>query len=101
MKRQKTDNKSKRQNFLTIISLILICAIFTFVVFSLTILTFTALQHLFRHLGWITEKNFANFAIIETVILFILLGCLISLLMINYPLNLINKVIHAFDMISK
>lgn len=103
MKKQKIERAqtNKKQNLITIISLTLICAVFSFVVFSLTILTFTALQHLFRHLGWITEKNFANFAIIETVILFILLGCFISLLMINYPLNLINKVIHAFDMISK
>lgn len=101
MKRQKTDKISKKQNFLSIISLTLICAIFTFVVFSLTILTFTALQKLFRYIGWITEKNFANFAIIETVILFILLGCFISLLLVNYPINLVNKVIHALDMISK
>ena len=104
MKKQKTDNRDlaeKKQSLISIISMTLLCAVFAFVVFSLTILTFTALQRLFRHLGWITEKNFANFAIIETVILFILLGCFISLLMVNYPIKLINKVLHAFDMISK
>ena len=104
MKKQKTDNKQfeeKKQSLISIISLTLLCAIFAFVVFSLTILSFTALQRLFKYIGWVTEKNFANFAIIETVILFILLGCFISLLMVNYPIKLVNKVLHAFDMISK
>lgn len=104
MKKQKTKSNQpfkNKQSLISIISMTIVCAVFSFVVFSLTILTFTALQRLFIYIGWITEKTFASFAIIETVILFILLGCFISLLMVNYPIKLVNKVLHSFDMISK
>ncbi len=98
MKKQKNSNK---KSLLYIITLTLICAAFAFIVFSLTALAFIGLIRLGRHFGWVTRNNFANLAIIEIVILFVCMGCFISLCLINYPLALVNKVLNAFEQISK
>lgn len=78
----------------------LICALFAFIVFSLTAFAFFAVLKALSYFGIVTKANFTNIAIIDLVIMFIIMGCAISLSLVNYPIALTNKVLNAFDKIS-
>ena len=93
-------NKKNNDKMFSVFKATLVCIIFAFIVFSLTVFLSITGFKLLKYLDVITETNFKKIAAAEYAFVFTFIGCLLSAIFVNIPIKMLKKATDAFDSIS-
>lgn len=94
------DKKNKHKKILTKLYAAIICSILAFVTFAITMFSSGYGMKLLCLLGVITEKNYMKLAFADYALVCVIVGSILSVIVVQYPVALLQKLINAIERVG-